>query len=487
MQLNESKAIYEIPGGNYLAAGLTFDSSANQMTNRLTIMRLNSFGNPIWFKNYGNSKFQYLDAQFCPWFYKQGNYLYHAGSVLDSTNKYYGVLIKFDFNGDTVWQKTYRDNATYILPQMVTGSVDGGFLITGSCADTSSNSIFQKGLLIKTDANGNQLWRKTISKPLPNYIIGNGIIQDSITKKIVVVGYNFSPSPTTTIVYDMTLIFDSLGNEKNRVSFMSSYGGFLFNLIQTKDKKIVVFGASNTPKQIGGEYLTTSFAYKFDINNPGNAIWRIENFDKPGQFNLFSAASELPNSDLVFGGCLDTNHALNLTTNNLTRLTHVYNNGSIKWSRYYDYKSNGPNDDNYQCMQSLNRTSDGGFISAIEYLNGTHPNAFFFVKFDSTGCDSSAAHCATLNLVGLRENKSENAGLNVWPNPATDIVEIKLIQPVNTSLQLQITDVTGRQVDEITINDEVKLSVTKYPPGLYFINLMQNRRCIATRKLMVER
>ena len=80
----------------------------------------------------------------------------------DSNNKYIGVLIKFDLNGDTIWQKRFYDPANAVYPQMVSTSVDGGFLITGMYDDPLI--VAQQAMLIKTDASGNELWRKQVKK-----------------------------------------------------------------------------------------------------------------------------------------------------------------------------------------------------------------------------------------------------------------------------------------------------------------------------------
>lgn len=102
----------------------------------------------------------------------------------------------------THFGKKYYDLYRDIICQMVTKSVDGGFLVTGLAQSTGSNTL----LLIKTDINGNELWRKYISKTAPNGQDAKIILQDSVSKKIVTVGYQYYPGNS---IRDNVVIFDS--------------------------------------------------------------------------------------------------------------------------------------------------------------------------------------------------------------------------------------------------------------------------------------
>ena len=91
---------------------------------------------------------------------KKGNFLYSAFFAFDSINKQPGVFIKFNFNGDTIWQKKYYVNNDEFFITSVYPGVDNGFLLTGKM-QTSTPSYnghpFSCLYLLKTDANGNKL------------------------------------------------------------------------------------------------------------------------------------------------------------------------------------------------------------------------------------------------------------------------------------------------------------------------------------------
>lgn len=66
-------------------------------------------------------------------------------------------LFKLDTNGNLQWNKTFGgtqdDGATFVLQ-----TIDGGYILSGF---TYSNVPGGDAWLIKTDANGNELWNKT--------------------------------------------------------------------------------------------------------------------------------------------------------------------------------------------------------------------------------------------------------------------------------------------------------------------------------------
>lgn len=469
---NNAKAIFETSTGSYIAAGLIVDTINGQQTNRLVVTGLNANGQILWYKKYGNSKWIYLDQTFTiRSFYKHGNFIYHAGCVQDSNGKFNGVLLKFDLNGDTIWQKIYRDSLV-LAPQMVTRSIDGGFLITGYFA------VNNACLLIKTDANGNELWRKKIG--VPNVTDGKAIVQDSSSKRIVIVGSQLANSS----VHDNVFILDSLGALLNQYNYTGNHGGILCDLIQTSDKNFVAVGQKIYPETVGGINLIKSFAVKFDINKLNQPIWKIDGYGPLSITNNFNCVYELNNGDLIMGGDLDTLHLKNLPMHHYAQITKIDSAGKIKWNRIYDY---APEADNsyIQSMKALNSTSNGAILGAFQvYTNSSNP--FFFVKYDSTGCDSSIAYCSLLNLVGLKEQTVQSEDFRLYPNPAKDIVNFR----INTEkvITVKLTDVTGRSIDEFEIESEVQsLNVSNYLSGIYLVCFMCEGQIIQRKILSITK
>ena len=143
-----SLGVEETTPNNYIHVGLVVDTLNGYQTNRLCIMGLNQNGQVQWVKKYGNHKFEYLNNPLrSKWTSKINNFIYFTTAVTDSNNVTLGVLIKINFNGDTVWQKKYYAPSFNVTPYDVCKTKDNGFLITGAVYD----NVDQKLLLIKTN------------------------------------------------------------------------------------------------------------------------------------------------------------------------------------------------------------------------------------------------------------------------------------------------------------------------------------------------
>lgn len=479
---SNTKAIFETTPGNYIGCGYLFDTLNGLNTNRIAMIGLNSQGQIQWLKKYGNYKLEYLNNQFIQrTFRRLGNFIYLATCVRDSNNKQIGCFIKFNLNGDTLWQRFYRDTAEDVIPQMVTSCLDGGFLITGFFEGAS-----RRCMLIKTSANGNELWRKKISKPAPNISDGQTILQDSASKKIVIGGYQNLGSNN---IYDNMLVLDSLGNWIAQGNYCV-FGGLAKDMIQTRDHKFIVVGYQYYPQSLGGNYLTKAYAVKFDINDPYNPIWKINGYGKLALYNGFFCLKELSNGDVMIAGSLDSVHGvingpLNAIENELIRFTKIDSNGNIIWNRFYNYKTNDSADFNSQGVMALELSSDGGWIAAIEGFNIPNPNPFFFVKYDSTGCDSSAAYCATVNLVGLQSVKIRNTNVHIYPNPANRTLFIESML-FDEDSELILTDILGRQVLQINITQKNSIDISALQEGVYFLSLLKNKEVVYKTKIIKE-
>jgi hypothetical protein len=476
---HNTKDVFETSPGNYIATGLSLEIINGNYCSQFKIMGLNSNGQLQWTKTYGSLNLQFLEAPYAsPYFYKSNTDIYYSGCMRDSLQHQIGTLVKFDFNGNKIWQKFYRDTLGYFLLQKVSASVDNGFLIAGMISLSSDTTI---GLLIKTDAQGNELWRKKINKPSPNLHDYRSVIQDSATKKIMLLG-NVALGTLASYNYYQTIsVLDSLGAPVTEVYFTK---GALEDIIQTKDKKFVTVGFLSFP---GFHSLHSAAIYKFDINNPSHPIWFNNNFGPLVIANGFSSLKELTNGDIIVAGTVDSlsDYSNNVSPvfNTLSRFI-IFNSitGQVKSTKYYNYAKNDTTEYSSSIV-NICLTQDGGWITANRLSNFGN-NSFFYVKYDSTGCDTTTAYC--LNPVAIKQFSVQNLGLHIYPNPSTGILNIELNATLEKPLSISIRDALGRTVKQLSLSASTKIDLSDVKEGIYFLQVWEDGRLVASEKLVRE-
>jgi len=77
--------------------------------------------------------------------------------------------------------------------------------------------------------------------------------------------------------------------------------------------------------------------------------------------------------------------------------------------------------------------------------------------------------------------------ISIYPNPASQYLQINTNLPDKTPTTIQIYDVLGKLKLELPIqeNGEMLLNTSKWANGLYFYRLIQNGKTLISNKLMV--
>lgn len=479
--------VFEAPNGNIILTGIYLDTLTNAA--KLGILGTDPNGNKLWFKSYGKTKFQYLNNNFkSRSVITTTNCFYLYSAAADSNNKYFSVLMKFNYNGDTIWQKKYYDATDYLYVQGLTQSIDNGFLMTGFFEGS-----IRSCLLIKTDIQGNELWRKKIQKGTGlNTQAGHKIVQDSASKKIIIAGYQYDADGTSDgySLYGNIIVTDSVGNVKSKVVYSSYCGSDFRDLLQTKDKKCIAVGSIDQCNNEGGAALGArrykGYVIKFDPNLLTNISWEKQ-FDTLSEVNIFSSIVELKNGDLVITGIIDAPVNYNLGVSERIRLIKLDKNGNLIWKRSF-YR-----DSIYEHAKSavsLNVTSNNGFVIATQLSYLPNPQPYSFTRVDSTGCDTSSAYCKTRAEVGLGSlYKINGFSFDVFPNPANDIIHLRINAPAEKTFFAQTIDLRGRTLDLIQVKGgcDNELITSKYEAGIYFVNVLYEGKTVDTRKLVIVR
>ncbi|NQS97793.1 MAG: hypothetical protein HQ591_05010 [candidate division Zixibacteria bacterium] len=224
----EINCVQQTSDGGYILAGYYYGAGHSDVW----LIKTNSVGIEEWNQNLGGSG---NDAGYCVREIVDG---YIIVGFTDS----YGAgnsdvwLIKTDANGDEIWNQTYG-GSNYENGYDIQQTSDGGYVIAGN----TSSATFGYVRLIKTDSEGNQQWSKSyLSSPTS---CGYSVRQTS-DGGYIVAGSKFNLTPTSSL--DICLVkTDSEGNELWSETYGGSGEDIGYSVLQTYDGGYIIAGKYN--------------------------------------------------------------------------------------------------------------------------------------------------------------------------------------------------------------------------------------------------
>lgn len=149
-EFDSGKAIQQTSDGGYIITGVT--NSFGAVGNDIYLLKTDAKGNCLWFKTYGEENHDHGNAVQQT---SDGGYIIVGQKGF--TEKY-GTslwLLRTTASGDTIWTKQYHGTDAWDQGNSIQKTLDGGYIITGY-----KNDNYDLWLL-KTDSKGNLLWQKT--------------------------------------------------------------------------------------------------------------------------------------------------------------------------------------------------------------------------------------------------------------------------------------------------------------------------------------
>jgi hypothetical protein len=124
------------------------------------IMKIDANGNEVWREEFGNCTYE-CGAHVAKT--SDGNYLFSSclkTDVLSEGGNYFAwpYLVKFDSNGDTIWEETIGESNFECVLTKVFETEDGNLMAGGYRYDAGINYPHRWGLLIKLNQQGDSLW-----------------------------------------------------------------------------------------------------------------------------------------------------------------------------------------------------------------------------------------------------------------------------------------------------------------------------------------
>jgi hypothetical protein len=404
---------------------------------------------------------------------------YVVGGASEDTTGFNEVyLMRFDAEGDTLWTKVFGDpnENKFWIGSQVKRTANGDFLIVGI---TDQNGPFN-AFLIRTDSNGNELWRSV-------YAYASGIEGGLGAIGLAENGDIFTSG---------TVAFSSTNSDRwvqrhtpdGTVQWQVAWGGIWregsAHLTVLNDGHLLVSGGLGYAAD-----LTLMRPYLAKLNSAdGSIIWNME-YGAIAYGTQFFPAKETPTGDLIAAG---VSYA-NATTDQQGLLCRTTSEGDSLWMYNYFYQDDSMSDGTGRFYDVL-PTADGGFIAAgATYFSasGKKPQGIsqdtWVVKVDADGCIVPGC-----NTVGISEQATNLLGaLRIWPNPAQGQCAVQLELPASVgsaALLLTVVGADGRVALQSTIagNGTHTVDLQGLSAGLYHVHVSQGGRWLTGGKLVVE-
>jgi len=463
----------------YFVAGNLIDSTLAGYQ-RIYFNKHAKNGDVIWTKSWGESGKAYSVGWTSPMIITSDNGFALVGGIIDSTNFWHGILVKLNSDGDTVWMKHFYDTIS-LDPHNFFGSFtlretnDKGFIIAGEISATYQwdNDV----LLLKTDSLGNTEWLRTygyvktmdrgysvIQTPDSGYVIGGDswragmdyaldaylIRTDKEGNKI---WDKFLGGPKSDLLAFISLSYDS--------NYLVGYSyAYEENLPAPAQRTICVVKISPQKQMIWGK------TFWIHMDHTVRNIY------------------ELNDHSIIIVGRSWFYDSFNQIGGPISFIMKLSENGDSLWFRDYTHIPQ-ISSSIFNYLVDIKPTSDGGLIACGDYRNifaGVN-TAAWLVKTDSLGCDTPG--CI---IVGVKESQLawDIQELNIYPNPASEYINIEINQILYEPLLFELFDKFGRLVKKYKImRPSDRISLARLSVGMYFYRVRSKSRILWKDKLLI--
>jgi len=266
--------------GNYIIVGMKeiqLENRAQEYTPFDSwIIKINEKGETLWEKRlYGNRNERFTDVTNTP----DNGYLavgatnsnYIEGKEEQDKSKLYGLIVKYNQDGEVKWIKTYGNNLNDIECISVT-VVEDGYIITGKTEDNS--------FLLKVNNEGDIIWKKELEK---TEMIGK-IVTDLEKNVLFVIG-----ETTKTSVVGKIIKMNKNGEiiwEKESILEPSIY----ISLNVTNQNHYIVTGTLlNDP----------NISYLVEMNSKGEMLWEEKIEEENNYYQMYDVTEHNGNLFIV--------------------------------------------------------------------------------------------------------------------------------------------------------------------------------------------
>ena len=357
---DRGESVQQTSDGGYIIAGLTNLVGAGYEPD-IFLLKTDADGNELWSRTFGGSEWDGSGYGTGVQQTTDGGYIIGSstGSFGAGGSDFY--LIKTDADGNEVWSKTFGGSRDEIGTS-VQQTKDGGYIIAGEKTTGNYDYDFY---LVKTNTDGDMEWEKTFGSTGWGHIDRGRFVQQTTDGGYIIVGWTTIAGVEEGDVY--LIKTDPDGNELWSRNFGGSDYDIGGSVQQTTDGGYIIAGYTNsfTTGKGGDAYLI-----KTDPN--GNELWS-QTFGEAMDNESASSVQQTLDGGYIIAGrrvpqnCIDGWCEYYLCESD-AYLIRTDANGNEVWSKTFI-------GNHRDWASSVQQTSDGGYITAGSiYVEGTCEN-----------------------------------------------------------------------------------------------------------------
>lgn len=425
----EAKSVRQTADGGYIIGGTS-------------LIKVDSLGNEEWSKP--------LPSTYANLTSDNGYILIRNGAGI--------IFTKVDSVGNTLWQTSFSEGIWANEGKHIEQIENGGYIVTGRLQDVTGSGM----LLLKLNAQGNKIWRRTYSEPTSAGFNYGYSVQETSDSGYIMTGVsniNFYDSTRHKDVF--VLKTDSFGLEEWR-RFFGGMKDDLGSFVRQDNSGNYFVSGTTKSYGIGSE----SNMYLIKLDSAGNTLWERTyggNLEETGT-GLWATKD---------GGCIMTGRSNSFSTSGDFDgyIIKTDANGDTLWTNTYGGTGE-------EIIHSVQQTSDNGYVMAGKTNSyGAGDFDMFLLKTDATG---------SLDFVtSIRQNDISAIKYNLFPNPSQGIFSIQAEAEISS---IEIFDVIGQRVYSKMVNaNYATFDLSGQAKGVYFyqIRIGKNEK-VQVGKIILE-
>jgi len=454
--------------GGYIVTGVTEsgdgDVSGYHSNYDIWVAKLNDTGGLQWQRCLGGSG--YDDAPTIEQTTDSGYIIagYSASTNGDATGNgnhgsYDYWIIKLSSTGTIQWQKAYGGSGEDDV-NTVKQTADGGYIVAGSLesndGEVTGNHGMYDGWVVKLDDTGAIQWQKTLGGSDMDFIYAatqttdGGYIAGGFTKS--------TDGDVTNALgaYDYWVVkLSSAG----AIQWQKSYGGTsddeAYYIMQTSDGGYALTGSSTSiDGDVTGNHGSEDY-WIVKLDDTGAIQWQ-KSLGGSGEEQSYYMTQTTDGGYAISGKSNSHDGDISVTYGGDDYwVVKLSSTGGLQWEA-----SLGGSDDDVAA--SLQQTPDGGLI--VAGFSSSHDSD---VTASLGGVDFWIAKMGA--VTGVAAVSALAPVINIYPNPAHDVINISSKENITTEL----TDVAGRVV--LPLSSKTQLNIAALPAGSYLFNVYDTK------------